>query len=159
ADLWPPTRVPGRFDQEAAHVAVADLGDRALPALLAGGALRGHQADEGHELLGAAEAAEVADLGYQRERGQRVDAAQAAQPRDERAPRLLLGGLADRSLQLLDAGVDKVDGVHVGVEGDLLRRKLEALLAEPLAAHDSPGAGRQPPPVAQAELRQPMAIT
>src|SRR5439155_15971019 len=52
ADPRPPTRVPGRFDQKAAHVAVADLGDRSLPVLLAGGALRGHQADEGHELLG-----------------------------------------------------------------------------------------------------------
>jgi hypothetical protein len=34
--------------------------------------LRGYEADEGHELLGAAEAAEVADLGDERERGQRV---------------------------------------------------------------------------------------
>ena len=54
---------------------VADLGDRSLPALLAGGALGGHEPDEGHELLGRLEAVEVADLGDQRERGQRVDPA------------------------------------------------------------------------------------
>ena len=65
----------------------------------------GHQADEGDELLGGLEATEVADLGDERERGQRVDAAQAAQPGDERPPRL-----------------------HVGVEGLLLRGELEALL-------------------------------
>src|SRR5713226_7369056 len=34
ADSWPPPRVPGRLDQQPADVAVADLGDRSLPALL-----------------------------------------------------------------------------------------------------------------------------
>ena len=43
ADPRVPARVPGRLDQQSAHVAVADLGYRALPALLAGGALRGHE--------------------------------------------------------------------------------------------------------------------
>jgi hypothetical protein len=62
-------------------VAVADLGDRALAALLAGGVLGGHQADEGHELLAGAEAIEVTDLGDEREPGQRVDPALAAEPR------------------------------------------------------------------------------
>ena len=81
ADLRPSPRVPGRLDEQAADVAVADLGDRALPALLAGGVLRGDEPDEGHELLGAVEAAEVADLGDERERGQRLDATQAAQAR------------------------------------------------------------------------------
>src|SRR5919106_2579632 len=77
----PPARMPGRLDQEPADVAVADLGDRALPALLAGGVLAGHQADEGHELLRTCEAAEAADLDQEREREQRVDATQAAQAR------------------------------------------------------------------------------
>ena len=43
---------------------VADLGDRALAALLAAGVLRGDEADEGHELGGAPEAVEVADLAF-----------------------------------------------------------------------------------------------
>src|SRR5207249_4498005 len=55
ADLRPPARVPGRLDQQPAHVAVTDFRDRALPALLAGGVLGGHEADEGHQLLGALE--------------------------------------------------------------------------------------------------------
>src|SRR2546422_346667 len=58
---------------------IADLGDRAVPPLLAGGMLGRDEPDEGHQLLGALEAAEVAELGDKRERGQRVDAAQAAQ--------------------------------------------------------------------------------
>src|SRR5262249_50367236 len=111
AEPRPPARVPGRLDQQAANVAVADLGDRALAALLTGGVLRGHEADEGHELLGAREAAEVADLSDERERGQRVDAAQTTQPRHQLPPRALLSRLPDRLLERLDAAVDAVDGV------------------------------------------------
>ena len=62
ADLRPPAGVPGRLDQQPADVAVADFRDRALAAVIAGGMLGGHEADEGHQLLGAGEAAEVADL-------------------------------------------------------------------------------------------------
>jgi hypothetical protein len=92
-------------------VAVADLGDRSLPASLAGGVLGGHEPDEGHELLGRPEAVEIADLNDQRERGQGVDAAQAAQPCHQLAPGLLLGGLGDGALEYLDSVVDEVDGV------------------------------------------------
>src|SRR5947209_14543153 len=59
ADLRPPARVPGRLDQQPTHMAVADLGDRALPSLLARGVLAGHEADEGHQLLRGPEAVEV----------------------------------------------------------------------------------------------------
>jgi hypothetical protein len=110
----------------------ADLGDRALSSLLAGGVLRRHQADEGHELLRRLEAAEVADLGDDPERGQRVHAAQAAQAGDERRPRPLRGRLGDRPLERRDAGVDEVDRVQVGVERQLRGGVLEALLREPL---------------------------
>src|SRR5205823_5967507 len=96
ADLRPPPRMPGRLDQQATDVAVADLGDRALPASLAGGVLGRYEPDERHQLLCAAEAAEVPDLRDERERGQRVDPAQAAQPRDQPAPGPLLGCLPDR---------------------------------------------------------------
>jgi hypothetical protein len=60
--------------------------------------LGGHQADEGHHLRRCLEAAEVADLGDERERVQGVDAAQTAQPRQQLALRLLLGSLADCAL-------------------------------------------------------------
>jgi hypothetical protein len=97
--------MPGGLDQEPADVAVADLGDRPLPAVLAGGVLRGHETDEGHELLGGAEATEVADLGDQAERGRRVDAAQAPQPGDELTPRPLLGRRALRRAFLPGVGL------------------------------------------------------
>jgi hypothetical protein len=87
-------------------VGVADLRDRALPTSLAGGVLGGHQPDEGHELLCPPEAAEVADLDDERERGQGVDPAQAAQPCHELAPGLLLGLLGDHAFERLDAAVD-----------------------------------------------------
>src|SRR5439155_2406538 len=80
ADLRPTPCVPGRLDEQPTDVAVADLGDRPLSALLAAGVLRGRETDEGDHFLCAAEAAEVADLGDERECGQRVDPAQAAQP-------------------------------------------------------------------------------
>src|SRR5262245_8241564 len=158
ADLRAAAGVPGRLDQQPAHMAVADLGDRTLAPLPAGAGAAGHEPDEGHELLGAAEAAEVADLGHERERAQRVDAAQAAQPGDQLPPRLPLGRFPDRPLQLLDACVDEIDRVQVAVEGDLLGRMLEPLLAKPLAPRHRPGSGRQQPPVAQAELRQAVAV-
>jgi hypothetical protein len=56
-----------------------------------------------------AQAVEVADLGHQRERGHGVDPAQAAQPGDQRAPRLRLGRLPDRTLELVDPSADEVD--------------------------------------------------
>ena len=78
--------------------------------------------------------------------------------RDQLAPRPLLGRLPDRLLQLADASVDEIDRVQVGVERDLLGGVLEALLAEPLATHDRPGAGRQQASVAQTELREPLPV-
>lgn len=158
ADARPAARVPGRLDEQASHMGIADLGDRALPALVARGALGGDEADEGHELLRPLEAREVADLDGKCECGQRVDTAQAAQPADERAPRPLLGALADRLLERTDAVVDEVERVQVGVEGELLGGKREALLGEPAAPGHGPGASRHEPPVAQAELGEAMAV-
>src|SRR5712692_1601328 len=158
ADRRPAAGVPGRFDQQPAHVRVADLRDRPLSSLLAGGVLRWDEADKRHELLGRLEAVEVADLADQRQRGQRVDPAQAPQSSDQRAPRLLLGGLTDGALELLDPSVDEIDRVQIAVEGLLLRGQLEALLGKPAAPRNSPRAGRQPPSVTQTELRKPVPV-
>jgi len=43
--------------------------------------------------------------------GQRVDAAQAAQPRDQRSPRSARGRLIERTFQLLDPPVEQIDRV------------------------------------------------
>jgi hypothetical protein len=83
ADGRAPARVPRRLDQQPAGVRRAGLGDRALPARVARGALGGHEPDEAHELFGRPKAGEVADLADQPDGGQRVDAAQAAQPPDQ----------------------------------------------------------------------------
>ena len=53
---------PGAFDEHAAGVAVASLGDRALPAGGAAGVLGGDEADEGGELARRVEAREIAQL-------------------------------------------------------------------------------------------------
>jgi len=131
ADFRPSSCVPGGLDEQATHVAVAELRDRARPASLARAVFGWHQADEGHELLGGTEAFEVADLGDKRERRQRVDAAQAAQPGDQLTPRSLLGTLTDRALKHLDPPVDEIEGVQICVERDLLGSVLAPLLAEP----------------------------
>ena len=107
--------------------------------------LGGHQPDEGHQLLGRVEAVEVADLGHESERCQGVNAAQAAQPGDQLAPRPELGRLPDRTLERLDPLVDQVDRVQVRVERLLLGDDLEPLLAQSRAPADAPRRPGQPP--------------
>jgi len=101
---------------------VASLGDRSLPAAVAGGALGGDETHIGHELLGRAEALEAAHLDRDPERCQGGDPAQAAQPADELAPRLRHGERRDVSLERLDPAVDQVERLQVGLEGELLGR-------------------------------------
>src|SRR5919201_6397844 len=72
--------VPGGFDEDAAGEAGAGLGDRAARLALARLVQRGDEPEPGGELAGAPEAGEVADLEMEHERGQRLDAAEAAQP-------------------------------------------------------------------------------
>ena len=62
------------------------LGDRALAAGLAARVLGGHEPEVAHQLPARCEAGEVADLGAQPDRGERVDPAQAAQPGDGLRP-------------------------------------------------------------------------
>ena len=105
--------VPGRLDQQPAGVARAGLGDRPLPAPLASRGLGRHQPDVAHQPAGAGEATEVADLGAEPDRRQRVDAAQAAQAGD-----LALAGRAgdrrrDQSLELRPAVQQRLDRAAV----------------------------------------------
>src|SRR4051812_8588745 len=79
--------VPGGLDQQPSRVPAAGLGDRPEPALLAAGVLGRRQADVAHELPGLGEAREVADLGAQADRRERVDPAQAPQSGDGLFPR------------------------------------------------------------------------
>src|SRR5439155_3181236 len=100
--------VPGGFGQAAAGVPAAGLGDRAAAGRLAGLLEAGDEAEPGGE-LGGAEALPVDDLELERERGQRVDAAEAAQASDGRPE---LGSLRDAGEPLVEvcaAGEQAVD--------------------------------------------------
>jgi hypothetical protein len=78
--------MPGRFDEQSAGVAVAGLGDPTLGAGRPRGVLGGHQPEVGADRA-AGQPVPVADLGGQRERGQRRDSAQAPQPPHHRCER------------------------------------------------------------------------
>ena len=77
--------VPGGFDEHAPEMGVAGFGDRALRALGAAGVFGRDEADEGHGTRRSGKAAGVAELRGDGERGEIIDAAEAAQPLDARA--------------------------------------------------------------------------
>src|SRR5512138_1526996 len=68
---------PCGFDEEPSNVLVPGLGDAAALLRAPARVLAWHQPDVGHELPGAGESAEVADLGEERERAQRRDSPEA----------------------------------------------------------------------------------
>jgi len=127
-----------------------------LTAALTGRTLAGHQADEAHELLGRSESREVADLGCQPDRGERVDPPDATQPCDQPPVRAVLGEPGKLCLEVLDAPVDLVEREQIVIERLLLSRQLERLAAEPRATRHTPARGRHPPVVTQDELPQPV---
>ena len=53
---------PSRLDEQTPDVLVAGLGDRELPAALAGGILANSEADIAHEIAGRAKALQVAQF-------------------------------------------------------------------------------------------------
>ncbi|MBW3652705.1 MAG: 2-C-methyl-D-erythritol 2,4-cyclodiphosphate synthase [Actinobacteria bacterium] len=116
-----------RLDQQASGVAAAGLGDRALAAPFARGLLGRDEAEVAGQLLGVLEGGDVADLGDQPDRGQRVDATQAAQPRDGRRPRPVDGlleqqtveAVATREQHLVVREVLSEDDLHERVKADL----------------------------------------
>jgi len=120
---------------------------------------RGNQPDEAHELLGALEPGEVAGLGEQSDRAQRVDAPHAAQPCDQLMVRALAGEMVEPGLQHLNATLDLINGEQVVIEGLLLARKLKRLTPKPRATRGAPGPRRHLTLVAQAELPEAMTGT
>ena len=95
--------VIGGLDQQPPGVGGAGLGDRPQPALRAAGVLRGDDPEVGGELVGMIEALPLADLGAQPERGERVDPAQAPQPRGRVRTRRAERELGEVGLDLVTA--------------------------------------------------------
>src|SRR5438094_234236 len=127
----------GRVLRSGVAGLAAGLGDRAAAGRLAGLLEAGDEAEPGGE-LGGAEALPVDDLELERERGQRVDAAEAAQASDGRPE---LGSLRDAGEPLVEvcaAGEQAVDvrdqlGEHERRVGlvELLRADPGAVVARP----------------------------
>jgi len=121
----------GGLDQQPAGMAGAGLGDRALTALLVGGALGGNDAEEAREQLRRCEAPEVADLRAQAGRGERVDSAETAQTGDH----LCVAAGGDRPLEFLDQGAsaadDELDRGQVVDEGRLRAGVVERVRTQP----------------------------
>ena len=123
--------VPGGFDEHAAQMAVAGLGDRSLRAFGAAGVLRGDKADKSHDARRGGKAPRVAELGGDGECRQIVDPAEAAQSLDAWAQRLEI----EQGPQVLFNGAEPrdrfVDGAQVGVMRVIERRERPGLRAQP----------------------------
>ena len=74
---------------------------------------------------------EVADLGDQPDRGQGVDAAQAAQPPDRRCPRLEFGLLADQRVETVPTREQHLVAGQVLTEHGVGQRLVEADSSQP----------------------------
>ena len=119
--------VPGGCDQDAAEMRIAGFGDVAAGAGGAAGVLRGDEAGEGHDPGGGGEAARIAKFGGDGERGQIVDAAEAAQALDARPQRVDGEEVAQLRIDGLESCDAFIDGAYIGAVGLLERRQRPAL--------------------------------
>jgi len=122
--------LPGGLDEGVAHAAVAGLGDGAQALLRARGVLAGHEADVGHELAGAGEAAQVAELGGNDHGGLGLEAAEAAEAIHQ-------GLVAGREGESLNAAVELLAALEfVLEEGEVLGEDRVILLGEDTGGED-----------------------
>jgi hypothetical protein len=128
---WAVAVLVSGLDQQPPGMAGAGFGDRSLAAGVAGGSLRRDDPEEAGYLGWPWEASEAADLGAQPGRRERVDPAEAPQPRD----RLGVGGSGDRAVergeQCLPASEGELDAGKVVGERCLSTGILEAEPANP----------------------------
>ena len=111
----------------------AGFGDRALAAAGARGLLGRDEAEERRELLGLGKAVRIAEFGDQSDRGEGVDAAQAAQPADLPRPRAIIGELSERAIERVAPCEQAVMAVQVIDERDLRGQVVEGQAAQPVA--------------------------
>jgi hypothetical protein len=122
---------PRRFRQEASHVRIAGLRDRATAHARPAGVLRRHHSQVRHELARVPEAPQVAEFGDQRHRGDERHAAQRLERRHDRCPTpdgrqrsQLLG-------QALESPLGLVDRVAIFLQRDVLRGARKTEIREP----------------------------
>ena len=90
-----------------------------------------HQSEVGHELPGAGEAVQVANLGHDGGSAEKVDAAQSHQRLDYRPEHRLACNPRQLVVDCLNAPAAGVDGLDVLLEDDLLDRAVELDGIEP----------------------------
>src|SRR3990172_1109072 len=111
---------PGAFDEDAAGVRVAGLGDGAEAAGGAGCVHAGDETDEGGKLPGGGEAGDVAGLGDGGDGDGVLHPPQGLEGFDERRQPPGGGVLPELGCESLEPGGDLGDGVEVLLEDDLL---------------------------------------
>lgn len=119
-------------------MAVAGLGDSALPALLSRAVLSRYQANEGHQPPRGGEAFEVVQLDGEADGADGIEAAEAAQRGDGSGIARVESEMFEVDEQGLDALLELVDGEEVVGEDDRLGGVVEAERLEPAPVNDSP---------------------
>ena len=133
--------VPGGFDQDAAEVRIAGLGDPAVPDVLPAARFTGDHPEEGHQLTRAGKPPEVMELSDDDQRRERVHAPETPQPPDGRAIRLLPGDLGDVGVELADPRLELCDGEQGVVEDHLVRGVDKRQLVQPAPVGVGPRPG------------------
>src|SRR6266566_3584743 len=151
--------VPSGFDEHTAEMRIAGLGDRAADGSGAARVFGRNQTHEGHGAGRRGKAARVAKLRSDRERGEIVDAAEAAQAFDPVAQRVDGEKLAQLEIDGVESGDAFIDGTYVGPMGVLQGRQRPALGLQPLGVAFGPRAfGRgKAATVAQEKVREAMS--
>jgi len=120
ADLSRVAVSPGAFDEGAAGVGVAGLGDAAQAAHRATGVFAGGEAQVAHELAGVIEAGKIPEFSNESERDGELHAAQGLDSFHDRTPAPGFDRRLEFALQALEAVLVFGDRPHVLLEDDLL---------------------------------------
>ena len=146
--------VPGRFDEHVAEMRVAGFGDRALDTFGAAGVLRGNEAHKGHRTRGIRKAVRITQFGGNREGGQVIHAAEAAEPLDAGSERREREEFAELEIDRPELRDAFVDGADIGAVGLGERGQIPVLGLEPFGMALGPGflGEREPAAMSQQEM-------
>ena len=150
--------VPGGLDEHAPQMAVAGFGDRAARLFGAARVFGWDQAGKRHHARRRRKAARVAQFGGDGQRGEVVDAAEAAQAFHTPAQRLQREELTQVRVDGLEARKRIVDGTDIGAMRLRQCRQRPRLGVQPRMVARVPralGLGK-PATVAEQEFREPM---